>query len=392
MNVEQGFSQRGAELVDQPVAAEAPLYRQRWLWIAGAVIIVVALALLVMSRRGGIDAKAGVQALPHVTVIVPGHQSVANMISATGSLAARREMPVGVAGEGGMVSRVLVEPGDWVAAGQTLATIDRSVQQQESNGLAASIDVARADAALAQSDLDRAQSLVARGFISKADIDKKISTRDAANARVKVAQAQLGETRAKIGRLDIRAPAAGLVLTRTLEPGQIVGPSGSAMFRIAKDGQMEMLARLAEQDLARLRVGTPAKVTPTGSATSFAGQIWQLSPVIDASSRQGTARIALAYNPAIRPGGFAAAQIMSGAVDAPLLPESAVQSDEKGNFVYVIDKDDRVVRRTVKVGNVSDQGIAIASGLAGNERIVLSAAAFLNPGDKVVPTRQAAQN
>ncbi len=234
--------------------------------------------------------------------------------------------------------------------------------------------------------------MVSRGFISKADIDKKVATRDAANARVKVAQAQLGEARAKIGRLDIRAPAAGLVLTRALEPGQIVGPSGGAMFRVAKDGQMEMLARLAESDLARLRVGTPAKVTPTGSSTSFHGQIWQLSPVIDVASRQGTARIALAYDPALRPGGFAAAELMSGTADAPLLPESAVQSDEHGNFVYIVDRSDHVVRRDVKVGNVSDRGIAIASGLAGNERVVLSAAAFLNPGDKVVPTRQAAQN
>ena len=392
MNVEQGFSQRGVELIDPSVETESPLYRRRWLWIAGALIAIVALALVVMSRRGGVDPKANIQALPRVTVIVPGHQAVSNMISATGSLAARREMPVGVAGEGGMVRRVLVEPGDWVAAGQTLATIDRAVQQEESNGLAASIDVARADAALAQSDLERAQALVSRGFISKADIDKKVSTRDAANARVKVAQAQLGEARAKIGRLDIRAPAAGLVLTRALEPGQIVGPSGGAMFRIAKDGQMEMLARLAESDLARLRVGTPAKVTPTGSPVSFNGQVWQLSPVIDASSRQGTARIALNYNPALRPGGFAAAEIMSGTVDAPLLPESAVQSDDRGNFVYIVDKSDHVVRREVKVGTVSDQGIAIASGLAGNEQVVLSAAAFLNPGDKVVPTRQAAQN
>ena len=392
MNVEQGFSQRGVELVDPPVETESLLYRRRWLWIAGLVIAIAALALLVMSRRGGVDTRPTVQTLPRVTVVVPGHQSIANMISATGSLAARREMPVGVAGEGGMVSRVLVEPGDWVAAGQTLATIDRSVQQQESASLAASIDVARADAALAQSDLDRAQALVSRGFISKADIDKKVATRDAANARVKVAQAQLGEARAKIGRLDIRAPAAGLVLTRALEPGQIVGPSGGAMFRVAKDGQMEMLARLAESDLARLRVGTPAKVTPTGSSTSFHGQIWQLSPVIDVASRQGTARIALAYDPALRPGGFAAAELMSGTADAPLLPESAVQSDEHGNFVYIVDRSDHVVRRDVKVGNVSDRGIAIASGLAGNERVVLSAAAFLNPGDKVVPTRQAAQN
>jgi HlyD family secretion protein len=196
---------------------------------------------------------------------------------------------------------------------------------------------------------------------------------------------------ARIGRLDIRAPAAGLILTRALEPGQIVGPSGSALFRVAKGGEMEMMARLSEQDLARLRIGTPATVTPTGTTTAFRGAIWQLSPVIDPLTRQGTARIALAYNPQLRPGGFASANIMSGTVEAPLLPESAVQSDAKGNFVYIIGNGNKVERRSVKVGDVSDNGIAVTEGLSGNERVVLSAAAFLNPGDQVIPERQAAQ-
>ena len=84
--------------------------------------------------RGGEKAVAPTAgqgaSLPAVTVIVPGRQDIPATISATGSLAARRDMPVGIAGEGGQVDRVLVEPGQWVRAGQTLAVIDRSVQSQ----------------------------------------------------------------------------------------------------------------------------------------------------------------------------------------------------------------------------------------------------------------------
>ena len=72
--------------------------------------------------------------------------------------------------------------------------------------------MARADAALAQNEFERSQSLVGRGFVSKADLDRKRAARDAANARVRVAEANLAEMRARIGRLDIRSPAAGLVL------------------------------------------------------------------------------------------------------------------------------------------------------------------------------------
>ena len=103
------------------------------------------------------------------------------------------------------------------------------------------------------------------------------------------------------------------------------------------------------------------------------------------------ARIALKYNPALRPGGFATATIRSGAVDAPFLPESAVQSDQTGNYVYIINASNAVERRAVKVGDVSDSGITVISGLNGTERIVLSAGAFLNPGDKVIPVRAPAR-
>ncbi|NBU78900.1 MAG: efflux RND transporter periplasmic adaptor subunit, partial [Sphingomonadaceae bacterium] len=107
----------------------------------------------------------------------------------------------------------------------------------------------------------------------------------------------------------------------------------------------------------------------------------------DPSTRQGAVRIALAYNEAIRPGGFATATIRSGAQQAPLLPESAVQSDEQGNYVFVVTPQNKVERRPVKVGSVSDAGITIASGLTGREQVVLTAGAFLNPGESVVPVR-----
>ncbi len=388
MNFESSISHRSSDmefLTDEDIAARR---KRRRLIIAGVVALVLLVAGYVIFGRSSGNGAAGGAAdkqAPHITVVVPGRTSVTNVITATGSLGARREMPVGVVGEGGMVTRVWVEPGDWVRQGQVLASIERSVQSQETNQLAANVVVAQADARLAQSELDRASTLVARGFISKADLDRKTATRDSARARVAVAQAQLGAGRARVGRLDIRAPAGGLVLTRAVEPGQVVGAGSGVLFRLARDGEMELKAQLAEGDLARMNIGFPAKVTPVGTGVSFTGHIWQLSPVIDPQARQGVARIALAYDKALRPGGFATAEIASGSVDAPLLPESAVQSDEKGNFVLIVDKGNKVERRDVKVGSVTNAGIPVIGGLSGGERVVLTAGAFLNPGETVVP-------
>jgi RND family efflux transporter MFP subunit len=381
-------------LDDSVVSDELRIARRRRFIIIGAAIIAVVILAVIFLGRGGNSVPApvaGGQDVPRVTVIVPGRQQIVKRITATGTLAARRDMPVGVAGEGGMVSRVLVEAGDWVGAGQTLAVLERSVQAEEARQLAASIDVAKADAELAQQELNRAQALVGRGFISKADLQRRVATRDSANARVRVAQAQLGAARARIGRLDIRAPVAGLVLARNVEAGQVVSPGSGGLFRMAEGGRMELRALLAQEDLARVTVGAAATVTPVGSTHSYEGNVWQIAPVVDPQSRQGEARVALAYAPELRPGGFASVEIRGGTVDAPLLPETAVQSDANGNFVFVVDGRNRAIRRDIKVGEVSDRGVAITGGLSGDERVVLSAGAFLNSGDKVQPVRAAAR-
>ncbi|WP_440980200.1 efflux RND transporter periplasmic adaptor subunit [Sphingomonas pseudosanguinis] len=384
MNYETGAIGGGQHL---ELEGPAPSKRSRWIAIV-AVLLVAGLAAWFFlgnkKHEAGATAGAGTQ-VPNITVIVPGQQSVSRLISATGTLAARREMPVGVAGEGGLVTRVLVEPGQWVGAGQVLATVDRSVQTQTASALNAQVAVAQSDQQIAQAELDRAQQLVDRGFISKADLQRRTATRDAAAARVRAAQATYREAQARNGRLDIRAPAAGLILTRAAEPGQIVSSGSGVLFRMAMGGQMELRAQLAESDLVGLSVGAPATVKPVGGDQSFKGEVWQVSPVIDPQTRQGVARIALSYDPALRPGGFAAATIRGGTANAPLLPDSAIQSDDKGSFVYIVGPDNKVARRDIKIGQVSDSGVTIASGLNGSERVVRSAGGFLAPSQVVHP-------
>lgn len=367
---------------------ERPSRRRTWI-IVGVIAVLVLIAAFVLMRpgkpaSGAVGGQQGEQ-LPPVTVAAPGNNVVDRSITGTGSLAARVDMPVGVAGEGGRVTAVLVQPGQWVGAGQVLATVDRSVQSQTANSLAAQIAVARADARISQSNVDRAQALVGRGFISKAELETKIATRDAAAARVRVAEAALAQQRASNGRLDIRAPAAGLVLTRSVEPGQIVSAGSGALFRMAKGGELELRAELSEGDLQNLNVGARAQVTPVGGTQSFNGAIWQISPVIDPQTRRGIARIAIPYDKALRPGGFASASIYGGASTLPVLPNSAIQTDASGNFVYIVGKDDKVERRAIKTGEVSDRGVTVTTGLTGSERVVLSAGAFLSPGQKVKP-------
>ena len=379
---------------DTLVVTDRSRQRRRYIIIAAVLAALLVVVAAVMLGRGAskTDAPAaGAGQIPTVTVIVPGTSQVGRVITASGPLAAKRDQPVGIAGSGGKVVRVLVDAGSWVRAGQVLAIVDRSVQSQQAAQLAAQVDAARANAALAQSNYERALSLQGRGFVSKAEIDSKKATRDAANAQVRVAQAQLGATRAEIGRLNVTAPAAGLIMARNVEVGQIVGAGSPALFRLAEGGQMEMQAQLSQQDLAFIHTGMPASVTPIGSERAYPGSVWQVAPMIDAQSRLGAVRIAVPYDPAIKPGGFAEAKITAGSTTAPQLPQSAVLSDDKGNYVYIIDGKNEVERRDIKIGAVNESGVTIAGGLSGNEAVVLSAGPFLNPGQKVNPRREAAR-
>jgi len=354
--------------------------------IAVAVAGIAAVALLVSGAQEDTGFAPGSNAtVPTVSVISPGQGTYAGIINATGTLAARREMPVGVVGEGGRMVSVPVEAGDWVSAGQVLAVIDRSVQTQQTASAAAQIEVARADADLAQANLDRAMQLVERGFVSQADIDRLTATRDAAVARVRVAEAQLGERQARNAQLNIVAPAAGLVLERNVEPGQVVGAGSGVLFSIASSGEMELLAQIGETELGTIPVGATGTVVPVGTDQSFTCQVWQKSPTISEQTRQGTARCALSYDPALRPGGFASIELNSGAVVAPRLPESAILTDAEGSYVMIVNAENQIERRDVTLGMISDDGIVIASGLDGSEKIVARAGGFLTFGETVKP-------
>lgn len=371
--------------------------RRRWLIIAAVALAIIVGALAISyffsagdetaktseTAKAGGDAENQAQSL---TVVVPGSDTVKRIINASGSLAARREIMVGVVGEGGRVTAVYADAGDWVKKGQTLVAIDRSVQNQQAESLRAQIGVARADLRLAENELSRALKLVDRGFISKADVDRKTATRDAAHARLHVAQAQFNQAKASNARLTVVAPVGGYVLERNVEQGQTATAGGGPIFRIAKGGEIELQAQLGEGDLAAIPQGTPASVTPVDAERSFQGQVWQISPTINPQTRQGVARIALPFDRALKPGGFASVTFEAGAVTAPILPESAIQTDKAGkSFVFIVDKDNKAKRRNVKLGKTTAKGIPVFDGLGGTERVVLYAGAFLSEGEVVNP-------
>ena len=368
--------------MNQLVASGA---RAGWRWRfagAGALLVLVAVVwMLVRSHAGAQTSDKDAAVPPLVTVVVPALGAVTSKVSLTGLISARNDMPIGNEGDAGRISEVLVEAGDRVRKGQVLARLNPITAQSLLDSAEASLDEVQANAAVARSEWARAQQ--GEDIFSKEENERRRTTALTAQAKVKAAQAQVRDARNKLAQTIILAPTDGIVLTRTAEVGQIAVPGSTVLFHLARDAEIEMRGQVAEQDVPRLALGQTATVRLDGVAKSFTGAIWQIGAIIDAGTRQGTVRIVLPTDPNLRPGSFARADIEVASTTGVLLPQTAVLSDEQGNYVLVVGTDNKLERRAVTVGGARSEGLLVSRGLNGSERVVAIAGAFLRTGEIV---------
>jgi HlyD family secretion protein len=161
-------------------------------------------------------------------------------------------------------------------------------------------------------------------------------------------------------------------------------PGSTVLFRLARDGQIEMRGQVAEQDVPRLKVGETADIHLEGVEQPFTGTVWQVGAIIDSTTRQGTVRIALpAADQNLRPGAFARAEVHVGSSTGVILPQTAVLGDEEGSYVLLVTPDNKLERRKVDVAGARSEGLLISGGLDGSERVVAIAGAFLRVGEVV---------
>jgi RND family efflux transporter MFP subunit len=381
-------------LFDQQPETTAPpkvLNRRTIAWLGGLLLAVV-IAVIGWRITHALAAKpaAAVSAIPTVSVTEVGVSAVPSTVSIIGTIAARYDMPIGVEGDGGRVTAVYVEAGDHVKHGQVLAHLNNSVLEPQVTNLEAALDQARAEAELADAEYQRARSVGASGALSAEETQKRKSSAVTAAAHVKVAAAQLEEAKARLARADVRAPADGLILTRSVEVGQTAMPGGEALFRLSKDGETELRGQVAEQDLPLLKVGQTVDVRLTGTAKVYQGRIRLLGAVIDPATRLGTVKVSLTPDTNLRPGAFARAEVTVSNAERAVLPQTAVLSDEKGSYVLVVNAQGKVERRAVRVTGMVPSGVTVAEGISPTDQIVTTAGAFLQEGETVKPVLIAA--
>jgi len=374
-------------------AARPKVFNKRllvWLLLIGLVVGLLSVVAWRVTHALTAKPAAAVSAIPTVSVTEVGVSAVPSTVSIIGTIAARYDMPIGVEGDGGRVTAVYVEAGDHVKRGQVLVHLNNSVLEPQVTNLEAALDQARAEAELADAEYQRARAVGSSGALSAEETQKRKSSGVTAAAHVKVAAAQLEEAKARLARADVRAPADGIILTRTVEVGQTAMAGGEVLFRLSKDGETELRGQVAEQDLPLLKVGQTVDVRLTGTSKIYPGRIRLLGAVIDPATRLGTVKVSLTPDTNLRPGAFARAEVTVSNAERAVLPQTAVLNDEKGSYVLVVNAQGKVERRAVRVTGMVPSGVTIAEGISPTDKIVTTAGAFLQEGETVKPVLVAA--
>lgn len=340
------------------------------------VVAILAATLAVAGCKKPPEKQTEAQRARAVTVVTIGPRAIVGSLAASGDLVPREEAAVAPEVSGYRVTRVLADVGDYVRAGQTLAVIDPAL-------LDAQVAQARAQAAQAEDQALRVKDLDGQGVISQEQIASRRFQADVARANLRALTTQRQ-------KLSVSAPVSGVILEKNARPGDISTPSATPWFRIARDGQIELSADVAEDDLTRIRVGQQATVTlPSGAVAT--GRVRLISPQIDPKTKLGEVRITLPVRGDIRAGGFGRAVFGDASASVLGAPEAAIRYDADGAKVMVVGPDNKVKRVPVQTGARGGGVVQILKGPPAGTRIIANAGALFLDGDLVRPSDAPAQ-
>ena len=359
--------------------------------LAGAAAIALSLVLAACggdeaAKKAESEGKAGGASSQTVTVAIATMQNLPQTVTASGSVSAWEEVPVGAETGGLTATGVFVDEGSYVRQGQALVQLNDALLRAQLRQQQAAEQTAEANAARDEAALGRAQELKERGFLSQAALDTALANQRSSAANLSAAQASLSETRTRLAQATIKAPVSGLVISRNVTRGQIVS-AGTELFRIVRDGRLELDARVPETELALVRAGQTAVIS-SDQVGETTGRVRIVTPEVDPENRLGVARISLTGG-GFRPGMFARARIEVGAQPAVTVPTAAVLYRENRAGVFVLDAQNRASFRPITIRARTTDRTA-ADGLPAGARVVVAGAGFLGEGDRVTVAPSAA--
>jgi membrane fusion protein (multidrug efflux system) len=313
-----------------------------------------------VGALGAAPGAVAVEAIKVARVAMPQTITAVGSLRSDESITLRPEVA-------GRISAILFNEGQRVAKGATLVRLDPSINEADTQQ-------ARANLKLAQSKFDRATDLAKSNFISG-------QAKDEAENNLRVAEAALQLAEAKLAKMELKAPFAGIIGLRVMSVGDYV-KEGADIVNLESIDPLKVDFRVPEIYLRQVQVGQALEVTLDAlPGKGYEGRVFAINPLVDANGRSIVIR-AVVKNPdtALRPGMFARVRLLTrDQQDALVIPEQAIvpQGDEQYVFKVV---DGKAFRSKVTVGQRRDGKVEIVGGLVNGDMVVSAGQAKLRDG------------
>jgi len=348
------------------------------------------------TTEAALENAAPAATIVDVTIVTATVGSVESALEISGTLtplsrvAIKPKLP-------GTIERMLVDIGDAVTVGQTIATIDRREIDAQADSAVAMVSVGKAaleaaEAALANAVLehDRAKNLFEKGALPRQRLDgaqtahrSAVAQRDLAAANIAQADAALRRAREVQRNATITSPVTGYVVERNYDAGAI--PGDLPVVVVADMRQMKLEAGVSELEAGRMRVGLKANVLVQAKpGQTFEGQLAAIAPEVDARNRHFKIDVRVPNgNRALLSGMYATARIIESTVaDAVVVPKDAVMTKDGKRIVQKVQGD--TLSTVVVTEGLSDgTRVQIISGLAAGDTVLADARRQIPAGSKV---------
>jgi RND family efflux transporter MFP subunit len=300
----------------------------------------------------------------------------------------------------GTLSRVAVEIGDRVRAGQTVAVMDRREIDAQVDAAAAAVNVAHAALESAEATLanavvehERSERLLEAGAIPRQRLDETQTGRRAATAqrdlaKANVAQAEAALRRARETQRDttLTSPIDGVIVERNYDAGSLVGPGDKPVVAVADLRSLKLEAGVSELEAGRLRTGMPARISVQARPNDvFEGRLAAIAPEVDPRNRHFTIEVRTTNPGALLSGMYATATIPTERVaDVVAVPRDAIIT--RGGRSIVLKVENGAVREApITEGLSNGTQVQISNGLKTGDVIVADARRDVAAGTKVNP-------
>jgi len=325
--------------------------------------------------------------MSHVQVVTVEPSKLTRTLRLTGNVTynAFQTTPV-ITQVGGLVSRILVVPGEQVRKGQALLEIASPDYSQMRAAYLKAKDTFR----VADKNFDRAQDLYAHHAIAERDLLQAESDRNQARADLDATEQALRilgiskpddlEKAPSSPQIPLPAPIAGEIVERDVSPGQLLQPGATQAFVISDMSSVWILANVYQNDLAYVKVGDVVDVQTDAYPDTFHGKISFVSPALDPNTRTLQARLEIEnHGGKLKNNMYCVATVVAGTIpNAIAVPDAAVLRDDQNEpFVYVATSDNQFARRSVQIGQSESGRTQILKGLSPGEKVVGDGSLFL---------------